>query len=505
MTHKWLAVLVVIGMVLGLVPSSTEALSWVDGDVVSLWALEPGDIVVDTSVNWEFREGENYTGTGTEKPLRWIVVKQDHFASDTTLLLTEELVGRYHFDESSAIWADSDLRAWLQGDGVDDFYGNLSTLFQSAIVEVPTMTSGVQNSDTVFALSATEVGWVGPPDLAGDGSSVGFFFYNTDRVATFDGTTKQYWLRTTDDYYPGEPWGVSSMGYLVTTDWLTHTGFYVRPAVNLRADTQVVYDSGVWVLAEGPTGPGYTSPGVAGVFIDPIDDITLNPVELEEMQTDGLVIPVGGFVQYISDFTEGNPALAELLVMGQVYDEMANGGLGDWVEDDALIGWSSTALKSTDIRDSKQGREFTDDAFNISTWEIHDTGEYRVYAHAVFTPAGEPDAVEEFTVELVSPTITVYPMAAPNIAEIILEAEEVDPNQSTGNGKNKAPLNLITEVAHHMGPQTLFDGTEKSIMEGQVEVCNAAYWDAVLGYLNGFGFAFTYRLEDYIDMCLTGN
>lgn len=81
---------------------------------------------------------------------------------------------------------------------------------------------------------------------------------------------------------------------------------------------------------------------------------------------------------------------------------------------------------------------------------------------------------------MVSQTFTVYLMAAPNIAEIILEKYVVDPNQSTDKGKNKTQLNLITEVAQHMDSQTLFDGIEKSIIDNEIEARNPAYWDAVL-------------------------
>lgn len=239
---------------------------------------------------------------------------------------------------------------------------------------------------------------------------------------------------------------------------------------------------------------GVDEPGVAGIFIDATQNITLNPVELSDMQQNGLVIPVTGYTQYISAADKGNnPKLSELLVKGQIWDAVS----GDWADDSILINWS-TALLSTDIRDGLKGREFTDSAFSKVDWKIMVTGQYRVHAYAKFTAGAEPTAEEEFTVELVSPAITVSPMAAPNIAGIILEKEGMNPNQSTGKGKAKVQLNLISEVAHHMGPQTLFDRIEKSITVAGAEVCNPDYWQAVLNFLNKYGFNFTYTLDDYI-------
>jgi hypothetical protein len=265
----------------------------------------------------------------------------------------------------------------------------------------------------------------------------------------------------------------------------------------------------VLVLSLGGTvlaaTPGVDEPGVAGLFIDPISDITLSPAELVDMQNNGLEIPVTGYGQYISASTGGqNPRLSDLLVKGQIWDQTANGGAGAWVDDSILINWGSTPLLSTDIRDGLKGREFADSAFSKATWDIYETGLYQVYAYAHFTAGAEPTDTEGFVVEVEDP-FTVCPMAAPNIAGIILGAEGVNPQQSIGKGKNRTFINLIQQTAAHMGPQTLFDGVEKSITDDDTEVCNPDYWDAVLAFLNGriayYGLGIgplTYSLADYI-------
>lgn len=100
-------------------------------------------------------------------------------------------------------------------------------------------------------------------------------------------------------------------------------------------------------------------------------------------------------------------------------------------------------------------------------------------------------------------------MAAPNIAEIILEAEGVDPQQSVGKGKNRISINLIQQTAAFMGPGTDFDGVPKYILVGdpgeEMQSLNPEYWQAVLDFLNariayyalGIG-ALTYSYDDYV-------
>lgn len=57
---------------------------------------------------------------------------------------------------------------------------------------------------------------------------------------------------------------------------------------------------------------------------------------------------------------------------------------------------------------------------------------------------------------------------------------------------------LISETAKHMGTQTLFDGIEMTVTEDGIEVCNPAYWDAILAFLNSYVFDFDYTLYNYI-------
>jgi hypothetical protein len=122
----------------------------------------------------------------------------------------------------------------------------------------------------------------------------------------------------------------------------------------------------------------------------------------------------------------------------------------------------------------------------------------------------EGAAISALAADEPRPTHTVVPsMAAPNIAEIILEAEGVDPQQSIGKGKNRTFINLIQLTAAHMGSQTDFDGVSKYLLVGEpgeeVETLNPAYWQAVLDFLNGqiafYGLSIgplSYSYADYV-------
>lgn len=78
--------------------------------------------------------------------------------------------------------------------------------------------------------------------------------------------------------------------------------------------------------------------------------------------------------------------------------------------------------------------------------------------------------------------IVITPMAAPAVAAKILADNGVKPGYKDG----KVNGNFIADVAHTMGPQTLFNGIEKSVWceEHEMEESNPAYRQAVLDYLN---------------------
>ncbi len=74
----------------------------------------------------------------------------------------------------------------------------------------------------------------------------------------------------------------------------------------------------------------------------------------------------------------------------------------------------------------------------------------------------------------------IPPLAAPAVASKILKYNSVQPGYKVG----KASGNFILDVAGFMGPQTMFDGIEKSIILDGKQSSNPAYRQAVLDFLN---------------------
>lgn len=102
-------------------------------------------------------------------------------------------------------------------------------------------------------------------------------------------------------------------------------------------------------------------------------------------------------------------------------------------------------------------------------------------------PEREFEECEEVEVYEVSMTIYVAPMAAPNIAELILQYNEVNARW----GKGKTGGNFIQEVAHEMGSSdcdnsgTDFKGVSKDeyCPTLEMDVSNSAYRTAVFNFL----------------------
>lgn len=221
-------------------------------EAFTLQDLPVGTRVIDLSAEWEYRDGPDYTGTVVDnRPVYWIIAAQDHFGEGSTLLMSEDLVAKYRFDESNAqSWETSDIRNWLR----EDFYNHLSQNFQDYLEIVTTYTAaghpdGSANAaelddETVMLLSANELGL--EPPLENDGSHVEYFTDNEIRKAAgpHDGSFTDntvYWTRSpsVDD----QLWlyAVDENGALFHGDASTSSDsdLYVRPAVNLSSHAAV--------------------------------------------------------------------------------------------------------------------------------------------------------------------------------------------------------------------------------------------------------------------------
>jgi len=216
---------------------------------------------------------------------------------------------------------------------------------------------------------------------------------------------------------------------------------------------------------------GVDEVGVAGVFIDPINNLELSQAQL----TAGYEVDVNGYVGFKSNTSGGNhPKLTELKL------EVERNGSGSWNQ---IYFWDTSNLQSIVLttRSNKPGRDFTDAALNVSKWTIGETGSYIIKATAKFTNEGSfsPEAGTEDVVVTLLQTVNVEFPAAPAIAARILEANDINARY----GSSRTGGNYISDVAKLMGPGTNFNGVPKELWENGEKVMNQAYWDAVWNYL----------------------
>ncbi len=251
----------------------------------SILELNPGDKVVDQSWEWEFKTGNGYTGEGAEKPIVWIVVAKDHYsggdagsvaggASHLTLI-SEELIGRHLFDNSSDRnmedwsefgnfgtnhWGESgttDATAGIRPFLNQNFYNTFGSEFKKKILTttlpnkewVPDGEEGVfyTTSDKVFIPSQTEVGGLSDGSYE-IGEDWGFFTDNPSRVARLAGNTRVNWLRS-PDARPAmmDNWAVAAVntdGSITTYEgaldpYAFINTYTIRPVVNISANTRV--------------------------------------------------------------------------------------------------------------------------------------------------------------------------------------------------------------------------------------------------------------------------
>ncbi len=262
--------------------------------------LNIGDRVVDPSWDWYFHDGVNnqYSGPGgVRKPVTWIVVAKDHtnypwpkYPDNSVTLLSENLIGRHIFDNSSNRggqygsnnWVESGtldatfgLRTWLNSAISDHWRGfkyAFSCSFQSGLK--PTLLTYYHYSDqaiylsedTIFIPSTTELGDTTHQNTVMLGNAYLYFAHTNESVnaerrkAKLGGSNdvnKRYWTRSAAEYSSNinlisQMRAVNSTGnfeYLTCRD---ERG-YVRPAVNLNSSTPVALNTteGVYEIKGG--------------------------------------------------------------------------------------------------------------------------------------------------------------------------------------------------------------------------------------------------------------
>ncbi len=237
-----------------------------ENGTIPLSDLPIGTRVVDPTWNWEFRSGNNYSGSGVKKPLTWILVSKNHYEKmePHVTLLSEELIGSHALDNSTNLdsqygsnhWGDSGkgnatrgLRPCLNSTGIhsgEGFYRTFSESFKNAV-----LTTSVPNkewekgkvystSDQVFIPSTTELGDSVHNYTYQIGSVYPYFQGTGDakRVALFGIETRWYWTRSPDWSRGDSVRSISSAG-----EFYGYSAYFdslgVRPALNLKSETLV--------------------------------------------------------------------------------------------------------------------------------------------------------------------------------------------------------------------------------------------------------------------------
>ncbi|TSI07371.1 InlB B-repeat-containing protein [Lysinibacillus sp. BW-2-10] len=175
----------------------------------------------------------------------WYVVSHDHYGVNHTLLLQKSIIANHVYDATLKPWKDSEIRAYLRS----TFYNTLSVNFKNNIQVVTTESYGQINSDdTVFLLSATELGNI-------------YYYYTINSpdgreingIATYRHLDGNYWTRTKESNYTSSTYYYNSYGWHVNATG-SQISMGVRPAVNLNPTTPVFGpygDDGHYTLFQG--------------------------------------------------------------------------------------------------------------------------------------------------------------------------------------------------------------------------------------------------------------
>ena len=240
---------------------------------IPLSEVEVGARLVDPAWEWEFRTGPSYSKkAGDEiKSVTWLVVAKDHYdgLEPHVTLLSEELIGRFPFDnstdrrfqvgcnhwgESGTTNASHGLRPWLNSTGIhssEGFYQAFSYDFKRSVITTnlpnkDNLDNTYSTSDRVFIPSTTELGATRHGFTRIIGESFAYFVnaQDSDRIALLMGQKELYWTRSPTPSATGVGLRCINAGgggydYRGAYEVAKENKTPVRPALNLQSDTLV--------------------------------------------------------------------------------------------------------------------------------------------------------------------------------------------------------------------------------------------------------------------------
>ena len=167
-----------------------------------------GSIVYDPNWEWEHKSGDNYSGSGVTKPVKWIIVAKNHYAPNQIILMTEEIIARQVFDNSTDRGSNQGFNHWgASGEGNvtigirpwlnEVFYNSFTDGFKSQIMITNVPNEDYNGSyitqDKVFLPSARELG---EQEDFKTGKDFGYFVDEISRLAHLGHNTDSYWTRS---------------------------------------------------------------------------------------------------------------------------------------------------------------------------------------------------------------------------------------------------------------------------------------------------------------------
>lgn len=280
-----LVTLLILSLIIGTIPASAN------GETKQLKDLPTGSIVYDPSWKWEHKTGEGYTGSGTTKPVEWIIVAKDHtgYPTNSVTLLSNELIAKYTFDNSTNRGSEYGSNHWGNSGNPNatagirpflntSFFNTFSQNFKNIILETNLENkdysgNSYTSKDKVFLPSEKELGGNNTPII---GTDWGYFNDNNSRIAKIGSDN---WYYPTRSPYSGSSnivRNVGSGGSFGSNSNANHSSSGVRPALNLKSDTLVKSVGSKWeIVYNSPPILNITNPN-NGQTINSSGKITIN-------------------------------------------------------------------------------------------------------------------------------------------------------------------------------------------------------------------------------------
>lgn len=201
-------------------------------------SLPIGSKVKDLTWLWEYRTGNNYTGTSETQPVIWDVVAHEFpgYPEKSTTLVSRNILGMYTFTTINNMnYENSQVWKFLNG---STYTGNANTLFEITFYDTlsPSFKRIILKTDNNMIICPSQ------------SNLTSFYTDNVSRIKTLGGVATPYWTSTNA--------GTSNIAAIINTvggfsSLVVNSNCGVLPQVNISGDT-LVFDTpdedGVYII-----------------------------------------------------------------------------------------------------------------------------------------------------------------------------------------------------------------------------------------------------------------